>query len=288
MVINREFYFRGWLPAGLVLNARLIEQTTSDNFPVMIPVLNPYPGRGWSIDQPQPVFPVTQATSQKAILLKDPFPEAAIVLLPLAEWMGSGSPMILAFNTWYEGRIQEVSGADLMSIRLRASASRKYYSYYSGLSSQDVAISTLPAKLIVGKSCETTLFVDTSAATMESELGIAPQVSVASMSVPCRLMHVVTTGSINTAGMAEGFKELNPGLARNFIQCKISSGRPELVGEYKYFGIGSKPDTRIQNFYTVAASEIVESITEDGLDKEGIRAVVAKGSADDEQVVHYN
>lgn len=288
MVINREFYFRGWLPAGLVLNARLIERAATGNFPVMVPVLNPYPGSGWSMDQPQPVFPVTQASSQKAILLRDPFPESTLVLLPLKEWMGSGTPMILAANTWYDGRIQEVSGADVMAIRLRASADRKYYSYYSELTSQDIAIKTLPARMIVGKNCETMLFGDVNDITLENELGVPPMVSLGGQEMSCRLMHVMTTGSVNMAGMATGFKELNPGTARQFIQCKITSGRVELVGDYKTFGIGSKPDTKVQSFYTVQNLAITAPIQDDDLDKEGIKAVVARGSASDEQVVHYN
>lgn len=288
MVINREFYFRGWLPAGLVLNARLLDHTTESNFPVMIPVLNPHPGRGWSIDQPQPVFPVTQASSQKAIVLKDPFLESTIVLLPLKEWMGSGTPMILAFNSWYEGRIQEISGDDVMAVRLRASADRKYYSYYSGLPSQDVAIHTLPARMIGGRSGDTVLVGDMGSVTVENEIGLAPTVSIGGMDVQGRVMRVATVGSIHTAGMDEGFKELNPGTARYYIQCKITSGQVSQVGSYKHFGIGSKPNANIQSFYTVEAYTIGGQIIEDDLDMEGIKAVVARGSLDSEQVVNYN
>lgn len=286
MVINREFFVRGWLPAGLVINARLLTTTAAGSaMAVMKPVINPSPNSAWTTDQVQLVFPVEQATSDTAIVLVDPFEDGALALLPLGRWFGSGTPYILATNTWYEGRVRAVSGADVMSIRIDAQVSPKYYSRNSGLPAKDVSIRAMACHLIPGRRTQRALLLDDRSLTT-TDLGYAPRVLVEDKSVTARLMDVVLMSGVSFAGMRTAYTEPDGGQFAHFIQCELTAGKlasqdPTYVGIIPNGRYGSP------NLYYLRQDKIVD-IAGDMTSVDMYVGAVSIGSGAEDQVVHYN
>lgn len=287
MVINREFFFRGWLPAGLVVNARLLSRSSSRGETVLKPVLNPIPGSHWSVYQPAPVFPVSQATDQTAILLRDPFPETALVMLPLEKWFGSGTPYVLALNTWYEGRIQEVTGEDVMAIRLSMTgANREYYSYYSDLDAPDVKLRALPCITIPGRKRNQCMMMD-QGDLFQYELGFPPTVTMEGETMFAHIMEPIEINDMSIAGLMSAYASLSPGAERHFVQCLVSDGRSKQPTGAKYFGLATKVDAKVCPFYVNQEYMISGLANADALDAMG-RWFVNSPSQPGESVVHYN
>lgn len=288
MVINREFFFRGWLPAGLVINARLLSSAPSrTNQAVMVPIICPVPGSGWEIDQPSPTFPIEQATADTATVLVDPIPNGTLAVLPLKEWFGDGTPYILGVNTWYEGRIRVVTGSDVMAIRIIAAGSPKLYSAYSGLDAKDVSVVMMPCHHIVGTNTKQVLAADSGGVAME-ELSYPPMITAGSESVPARVLDVLETTTASFAGMQTGFLELNPGTGINYIQCRITDGK--YLGQVPNFiGIVANPKLGRQKFYNFRVGEIAKVADEVSKvsSTEHNYGTIAYGAGGD-QVVHYN
>lgn len=287
MVVNRELFFRGWLPAGLLINARLITSApASMDVAVLKPILNPVPGKGWPTHQPSPVFPIEQASSDEAIVLVDPFPDGALVMTLTPEWLGSGTPYLLAANTWYEGRIRSVSGLDVMGVRLVPTAYDEYYSYYSGSSVKDVRVYNMPCRHILGRSSEQVLVSDKSQVSA-AELGLAPQVNVGDTNTAARVVDVLSLSSLSFAGMQSAYKEQNPGTETHIIQCAVVDGKIK-GGTPKMLGLAAAPKASRQSFYKVSRGEISEKA--DVIKGSGTFATVASGRSTGgaDQVVHYN
>lgn len=296
MVINREFFFRGWLPAGLVLNARLNESSPGDNFPVLKPVINPTPGRSWPEKQPSPIFPVEQATDEQAILLADSFPEGALVMLPLGGWYGKGTPCILATNTWYEGRIQLVTGADVMAVRLLPIQRRAYFTSAEEAAKPDgvpdVTVVAMASYYIPGRTRYQALFVDESESTM-TELGYPPMIGPSDSQMPARVMDYFSVTQIHVAGLRGAYEKENPSTELRYIQCSVVDGSMASIDSQSYAYIGLIPISTwvVQAFYSVQLNVITASKQLKNLldpDSEEVLAVVANGSAGSDQVVHYN
>lgn len=285
MVINREFFFRGWLPAGLVVNARLLSSAPNrTRQAVMKPILCPVPGAGWPIDQPFPVFPIDQANGDTAIVLVDPMPQSALALLPLGAWYGDGTPYVLGMNTWYEGRIRTISGADVMAIRIVAAATPRFYSNYAGLEQKDVSVVSMACHLIVGRRTEQVLAVDANDLT-SNELGYRPMVTSGSDQLPARVFDVLEASTASFAGMRVGYEEQNAGSAKHYIQCVITDGKyPGKTPDF--IGILATPKLGKQKFYSLLASS-VQAVDEDIASPGYSHGTVARGRSD-EQVVHYN
>lgn len=285
MVINREFFFRGWLPAGLLINARLISSSSEHGETVLRPVLNASPESSWPSQQPPIVFPVSQATDSKAILLKDAVSEGTLVMLPLGDWYGPGTPFILAINTWYEGRIQEVSGEDVMAVRISKAFTLSYYSYYSGVATPDVRLATLPCKWIQGVASEKRAFKDDSH--QLTEVGYVPLVTDGEQEVPLPVLDIMRIRTIHLAGMRLAFQSQSPSKSVHVVQCDIVSGKQQPSQDVKYYGIVGSVDPNIQNFYSVANDGISAKIS--GVDLIQARTVGALSLVtSDEQIVHYN
>lgn len=288
MVVNQEFNYRGWLPAGLVLNARLLSTAKAGtNVAVLKPVINPHPGKGWPTLQPAPVFPIDQASEDKAIILRDSFPDGALALLFSPEWMGSGTPYILATNTWYDGRISIVSGADVMGVRLVPTAYEEYYSYYGApVTEKDVRVFNMPCRYIVGKGSDQVLALDAMGVSME-DIGYPPFVSSGETQIPARVVDLLQLSSYSFAGMTSAYGELNPGTEVHILQCSVVAGK--LGGkEPKAIGLIAAPKASRQKFYMLEGSTLMGPLELIG--NGGTYATVASGrdTAGSEQLVHYN
>lgn len=288
MVINREFFFRGWLPAGLVINARLLSNAPSrTKQAVMVPILCPVPGAGWDIDQPSPVFPIEQATADTAIVLADPISCGTLALLPLKDWFGDGTPYMLGVNTWYEGRIRVITGSDVMAIRIIAAATPTFYSAYSGLDAKDVSVVMMPCHHITGPNTAQVLAADSGSVAM-TEPSFPPIITQDSQDIPARVLDVLELTDASFAGMQVGYTELNPGTSCNYIQCRITDGR-YLGATPDYIGIAAKPSQGRQKLYEFSVGEIMKVAS--GMFRpsstEHNYGTVSYGSRGD-QVVHYN
>lgn len=285
MVINREFFFRGWLPAGLLINARLATNSSASGETVLRPVLNSSPESSWPAQQPPIVFPVSQATDSKAILLKDALSEGTLAMLPLGDWYGPGTPFILAINTWYEGRIQEVSGGDVMAIRISKAFTLSYYSYYSGIEAPDVRLATLPCKWIQGAASEKRAFKDSKA--QLAEIGYVPTVADSDQEVPLPVLDIMRIRTIHLAGMRIAFPAQSPSNSVHLVQCEIVAGKQQPSPDVKFYGIVGSADPNVQNFYSVRGADIDAKIS--GTDLIQSRTIGALSLATtDEQIVHYN
>lgn len=286
MVINREFFFRGWLPAGLLINARLITRATSSTGQAVLkPILNPLPGSGWRVDQPRPVFPVDQATNDTAIVLVDPFPDGTIALLPLGEWYGSGTPYLLGINTWYEGRIRTVSGSDVMGVRLLAGSARNYFSDNNDAVEKDVAAVRMPCHHIIGRHTEQILMIDAADATLGT-LGYAPIIALGENNMQSRLINRVALSAASFAGTRTIYATSDSSADPvPFIQCEAVDGK--FIGKAPDFvGIVIRLDAGDQKFFYLS-DMMITGIVEDLNKSNPLIGTVAISEAAD-QVVHYN
>lgn len=288
MIINKEFFFRGWLPAGLLVNARLLTSAPErSSLPVLKPVINPLPGVGWPTTQPAPVFPIEQATADTAIILMDPLSGGAPVLTVFPEWLGDGTPFIIAVNTWYEGRIRSVSGSDVMGVRIMPSAYEDYYSQYSAGSPKDVRMYNMPCHHLLGRDSEQVLLVDPGFKS-QNELGYPPMIASGEEKVPARLMDVLRLTTASFAGMFYAYKETNPGTQTHAILCTVEDGRlPE--ASIKKVALALAPKAGRQKYYSVtpqsSIQDTIDVIRDAGVLVTASRARSATGS---DQVVHYN
>lgn len=286
MVINQEFFFRGWLPAGLLINARLI--TTAPprtGQAVLKPIINPIPGAGWPIDQPLPVFPVEQATDTTAIVLADPLLDGTIALLPQGRWYGSGTPYVLGLNTWYEGRVRIITGSDVMAVRIMAPSVLNYYSNYDGLSEKDVAASLMACRHITGRSTEQVLLPDGDLKAA-STIAFAPTVTIMGNEIPARVMSRVSVTPASFAGVRKVYSELNVGATLPFLQCEITDGKIIGGAKPKYVGMVLSPQTGAQKFFSLSNEGIIDVIGVITGREVAIGTVAISTIAD--QVVHYN
>lgn len=284
MVINREFFFRGWLPAGLLINARLITNSSKRGEMVLRPVLNPSQDSSWPDQQPPIVFPVSQATDSKAILLKDGVSEGTIAMLPLGDWYGPGTPYILAVNTWYEGLIQEVSGGDVMAIRIIQAFTLNYYSR-PGIDKPDVSLATFPCRWIRGWRGEKRAFKDTGS--QLAEMGYVPRVTEGDKAVPLPVLDVLRLRTAHLAGMRMARPQPSPTGNVHYVQCEITSGMQSPDPDVNYYGIVGSVNPNVQNFYTVGGDSIVSKISDVGLVRtQNIGALSVP--TNDDQVIHYN
>lgn len=288
MIINREFFFRGWLPAGLLINARLLTDAPKGTAtPVLKPIINPIPGAGWPTHQPAPTFPVEQATSDTAIVLADPLPEGSIALTITPDWTGDGTPYILAVNTWYEGRIRSISGEDVMGVRLMPSAYEDYYSYYSAGSSKDVRVYNMPCRHMLGRGSEQVLLVDPQLKAVD-ELGYPAQVSTHGEDLLARVVNLLQTNSVSFAGMTSVYKETNPGTETHVILCSIEDGRRPNAPITKV-ALAIAPKAGRQKFYSISDGHVINEVV-DVVRTGGTFATVARSKSymGADQVVHYN
>lgn len=287
MIINREFFFRGWLPAGLVINARLLTDTPeSTALPVLKPIINPYPGNGWPTHQPSPVFPIDQATAETAIVLADPLAEGTVVMTIFPEWMGAGSPFILAVNTWYEGRIRSISGSDVMGVRLMPSASEDYYSYYSAESVKDIRVYNMPCRHILGRNTDQVMLGDPDGISVD--LGMPPTVTFDGAPMAAQLADVLHLTSVSFAGMLSAYSDTNPGTETKVIQCSIEGGRRP-GDPIKKVALACAPKVGRQKFFTIADGMLINQNV-DVIRQAGdlITLSRSKSLVGTEQVVHYN
>lgn len=287
MVINREFFFRGWLPAGLLINARLNSSSPSDDCTVLRPLISPVPTASGSRPQPPITFPVTQATDGIAILLKDAIPEGAIVMLPTGAWYGPGTPFILATNVWYEGRIQEVSGGDVMSVRVGVDRdfTLNYFSDYTGVDAADVRLIQLPCKWIPGAVRDQRAFKDPQA--LLNETGYIPKIQVDGKSVALPVMDFKRILSFELAGMRDAYSSQSSSSRVYFIQCEYAAGLDPRIPGTKYFGLIGAVEPSIQSFYSVLGENIRTKIAGADLIKTQWLGVLSTGLSSD-QVVSYN
>lgn len=249
------------------------------------PVLNPSPESSWPAQQPPIVFPVSQATESKAILLKDALPEGTIAMLPLENWYGPGTPFILAVNTWYEGRILEVSGGDVMAVRISKAFTLNYYSYYSGIETPDVRLATLPCKWIPGTAGEKKAFKDGSS--VVAELGYIPRISAGESEVPLPILDVMRIRTIHLAGMRIAFPDKSPANSAHFVQCEIAASNQQPSQNIKFVGLVGSVDPNVQNFYSVTGDGVTAKISDVSLIQTRNAGVLSM-PATDEQVIHYN
>lgn len=291
MVINREFFFRGWLPAGLVINARLLVSPSSDGTPVLRPVINPVPGRSWDANQPKPSFPVDQATETQAIILTSDFQEGALVMLPLGQWYGKGSPFILAANTWYEGKIQTVSGDDVMAVRLVANQRRDYFSSSEEAAKEggqpDITATALVAHYIPGSNTRQALFSDDGRITMSYEKGFPTSAFMDGVSMAARVMDFFDLTPLQVAGLRGAYAKENPSTELRFIQCDLVNGNPPTSSgkQFDYFGIFPMATWVSQAFYLVEHFSIAGTLESKNLldpDSEPTLAVVSMGKVGDQ------
>lgn len=280
-------FFRGWLPAGLLINAKLITKSPARTGQVVLkPVLNAVPGAGWPVDQPQPVFPVEQATNDTAIVLADPLSDGTIALLPLGSWYGSGSPYLLGLNTWYEGRIRVVSGDDVMSVRLLAATRGNYYSDSDdSIAVKDVAAARMACRHIIGRHTEQILAPD-GGMLVPTTMGWPPMVNVSGDDVPARVVNKVTVTGASFAGTRTIYAENNASANPvPFIQCAVADGTVTDT-TIKYFGIVLRLDAGTQKFYSIGSEGIMEEVSDINKTDCSIGTVAISEAA--EQVVHYN
>lgn len=286
MVTNREFFVRGWLPAGLVINARLLTNSTPmSNLAVLKPVINPVPGSSWPSEQSRLMFPVDQATDDIAIVLADPFEESSLALLPLGKWYGPGTPYILAINTWYEGRVRLISGSDVMAVRLMAEVAPKYYSDYRNTSVKDVSIRSMACRHLEGRNTTQILALDDQSLT-NNELGYAPRVSVGDVETPARVLNSLTLSNVSFAGMRTAYADSTPGSASRYIQCSITAGH--IAGQNpKFVGLVPNGSLGRQKFYTIHQDKLT-GVASDMVKPDSVFGTVAHAERGSEQIVHYN
>lgn len=307
MVITKEFYFRGWLPAGLVINSRLLSSQPDDDTAVLTPIINSDPGTTWPIHQPKPVFPIAQATDVSAIILKNPFPETTLVMLPLGDWYGSGTPCILALNTWYDGVIQIISGDDVPAVRLIMTQTHLYLSMteMDPGSLPDVCVGEMPARVIVGSRRSSALFADPSSyVSGAGVLGLSPQVTMPDGELSTCLMTWLTVKQAHTAGLAQGVPR-DPGLEDQsspdcFLRCNLVGGKvtpPVGAGKIHYYGLMPIALKSVQPMFLVGGmgnfSEVGPSLAETHsniLSSTVISdwSIAVVGVSQEEQVIHYN
>lgn len=295
MIINKEFFFRGWLPAGLVINARLLLTAPDDGYATLKPIINAQASFRWPTAQPNPTFPIDQADSANAILLKDPFPDGALVMLPTGDWYGSGTPYVLAANAWYEGRIQSVSGSDVTATRIVIGEDKSYYwtlGYPDPRVDPDICVANLPCRYIPGKAVNRALLIDEGGST-NSEFGITPTVTLSGVEKPCRLMDIIKLSPIHTFGMDRAFiEDQQPDYICSYLRCDIVAGK--LTGtpltKYDRYGVSPVPKTAVQTFYTVMPNVINGSFEDMNvlLSLPGGAAFAVVASSGDDQLVHYN
>lgn len=267
MVITNEFYFRGWLPAGLVINSRLISAPLSKPYgsvPVLTPIINPCPDSSWGMHQPSPVFPISQATDTRAIVLKDPIQESTLVMLPSGDWNGPGTPYILAINTWYDGRIQTISGEDTPAVRLILSNPHLYLNSTEAEPGDpaDTVVGEMPAYFLKGAHGRSELFVDATNQTSDVP-GFAPRVTIEGEELPARCMQCLVVKPAHTAGTAVGLLK-DPAYAESmeyshYIRCSLDGGKvvpPEGAGQVKYYGIMPVSRKHVQPIFAVRQSQI--------------------------------
>lgn len=307
MVITKQFYFRGWLPAGLVINSRLLSSQPDDGTAVMIPIINSNPGTTWPVQQPRPTFPIAQATDISAIVLKDPIPESTLVMLPLGDWYGPGTPYVLAINTWYDGVIQAISGDDVSAVRIIMHEMHLYLSMdeMDPGSLPDACVGEMPARILAGSRRKSALFIDPGAYTEQGAIfGWPPKVSMGQEEVSARLMNYLTIKQIHTAGLAQGVLK-DPGFEDNdvpdsFLKCSLAGGRvtpPPHAGRIRYYGIMPVVRENVQPMFPVGAMSGGFTIGEPtwgahpNLLNAGLLAnssLAATSESGDDQVVHYN
>lgn len=286
MVINREFFVRGWLPAGLVINARLLTNSTPmSNLAVLKPVINPVPGSSWPSEQNQLMFPVDQATSDIAIVLVDSLEESSLALLPLGKWYGPGTPYILAVNTWYEGRVRLISGSDVMAVRIMAEVAPKYYSDYQDTSAKDVSIRTMACHHLEGRNTAQILALDDQSLTT-NELGYAPRVSAGDAEMPARVLNSFALSNVSFAGLRTAYADSTPSSAVRYIQCLVTAGN--IAGQKpKYVGLVPNGSIGRQKFYTVRQDKITGAVT-DIVKIDTVLGTISHSGRGDDQIVHYN
>lgn len=267
MIITQEFYFRGWLPAGLVINSKLLRSLPDEDVPVLQPLLNPAPGSSWPQYQPNPVFPITQATDQMAIILKDPIPESTLVMLPLGDWYGPGTPYMLAINTWYDGRVQLVSGGDVMAVRILMGTKHLVHSSEEREPGNlpDVCVGEMTCMILPGRSSRTALFADSSAQVAMNmyEYGMYPVLSGPSGSNPACVMRYLRIRNANLSGLAIAYETDEADSSRCYIRCSVSSGTvtpPEGAGKIHYYGLIPIPNDRVQPIYAAMETSIEQSM----------------------------
>lgn len=295
MIINREFFFRGWLPAGLVVNARLLSSSSDDGTAVLKPIINPAKGAGWPDHQPAPVFPIEQADGESAIVLVDEFPEGALVMLPLGQWYGSGTPFILGINTWYEGRIRVVSGSDVMAVRLIANQRRFYYSSAGSgpgvPATPDVCVTAMPAKFIGGSGTSRDVFLDVNEITRALEMGCAPKTIYESYPYDSWPMQYLQLLPVHVAGMRVGFEDKSSGGERAYVQCQVVDGIVEggPSTSYAFVGIIPVAIATIQPFYRLYQGDISEALSNKNLlDPESEQVIGVAIHHGGDGVIDYN
>lgn len=298
MIITKEFYFRGWLPAGLVINARLLSDSPADGAPVVRPVINSSPGSSWPGYQPRPVFPIPQATSTSAIILKDPLPESTLAFLPLGDWYGPGTPYMLAVNTWYDGRIQSISGGDVPSVRLILSTIQLYMRSEEsdpGLL-PNTCVGSMPACILPGVNRQSALFIDEARVTMAQHVfGTPPAVTMQSQEEFARYMDYLLIKPYHTAGLPAGVpKGGEPDAFAYYLGCNLVAGqvtKPEGAGDIKYYGIVPvcKEDVQPIFFATsvgVQGAAFMEPVNL--LKPMDPMALAVVNTTGDDQLIHYN
>lgn len=307
MVITKEFYFRGWLPAGLVINSRLLTSQPDADTAVLTPIINSDPGTTWPVHQPRPIFPIAQATDVSAIVLKDPIPESTLVMLPLGDWYGPGTPYILAINTWYDGRIQSVTGGDVSAVRILMTETHLYLSMteMDPGNLPDVCVGEMPARILVGKRGKSALFSDPSGMTVfGSVLGWFPRVKEGKEDVVARYMKYLSIKQAHTAGLAMGVLR-DPGFESNdqpdcYLKCALVGGQvtpPSGAGKIHYYGIVPVARQSVQPIFYVGGGGVNYEIQASAVDgypnllsmsrlSESALSVVDEYG--DDQVVHYN
>lgn len=298
MVITKEFYFRGWLPAGLVINSRLLDDTPAEGVPVLRPIINSRPGSSWPMYQPRPAILISQATAISAIILKDPLPESTLALLPLGDWYGPGTPYVLAINTWYDGRIQYVSGGDVPSVRIILSDIHLYLmaGELDPGSLPDTCVGAMPARILPGANQNSALFVDAGMETASPHTyGMMPMIPADTDSQPARYMNYLMIKPSHTAGLAYGMpKGSGPDQNEYFLECDLVSGRatpPEGAGKINYYGIMPICKEEVQPISLVGSTAVMGAAwTEPAnlLMPMGPLALAYVNTTGDDQLIHYN
>lgn len=287
------------MPAGLLVNARLLStapKSSSPNALVVTPIINADPSIGWFDGQPRPVFPVEQATNDTAIILSDPLPEGTIVLLPLGQWTGPGTPYLLAVNTWYEGRIRTVSGDDVMSVRLTVAGVPRYYSDYDAeaVLDEDVIAISMPCHHITGVHTERILVADAKGITLNKQavVGLPPMVAGQDKDVPARLVDKVALSKASFAGLRRIYLEQTGSLGDTYIfyQCAITDGKLNDNSGVKYVGFTLSWDDSERPFYFLSAEGISEQCKEELTVSDVTSKVIGAIAVDTvtDQIVHYN
>lgn len=302
MIITNEFYFRGWLPAGLVINSRLLDDTPAEGVPVLRPIINSRPGSSWPMYQPRPAILISQATDTSAIVLKDPLPESTLAYLPLGDWYGPGTPYLLAVNTWYDGRIQIISGGDVPAVRIILDNIHLYQmaGELDPGSLPDTCVGAMPACILLGTNNTSALFVDAGMISMSPKTyGMTPMVAMKQMEpptdVPARYMSYFSIKASHLAGLAYGVaKGGEPTNHESFLECELVSGRvtvPEGAGKVNFYGIMPVAQELIQPIYVVGSQSIQALLTEEPenlLQVQDPLALAIVNDRGDDQLIHYN